>query len=66
MAVAIELKLEILVESKNIIHEVKLEFLAQIAWEIEALEMKRYIILSEHFDRVGKQLGGWLKKLRGK
>jgi len=42
------------------------KFLTRLAWEIEILETKRYVRLSEHLDIVGKQLGGWLKKLSHK
>jgi len=40
------------------------KFLLRLAWEIEIMETKRYARLSEHLDLVGRQLGGWLKKVR--
>jgi hypothetical protein len=39
-----------------------LKFFLQIAWEIKSLDNKKYIILSEHLDEIGKMLGGWQKQ----
>lgn len=36
----------------------------QIAWEIKALDNKKYIALSEHLNEVGRMLGGWNKQVR--
>jgi hypothetical protein len=40
-----------------------LKFFLQIAWEIKALDNKKYVILSERFDEIGRMLGGWLKQI---
>jgi hypothetical protein len=40
-----------------------LKFFLQITWEIKALDNKKYIILSEYLNEIGKMLGGWLKRL---
>ena len=39
------------------------KFLLRIAWETKAFDNKKYIAISEHLDEVGRQLGGWHKKL---
>lgn len=39
------------------------KFLLQIAWEIKALDDKKYVALLEQLQEVGRQLGGWLRKL---
>lgn len=39
-----------------------LKFFLQIAWEIKSIDSKKYIILSEHLDEVGRMLGGWQKQ----
>jgi hypothetical protein len=39
-----------------------LKFFLQISWEIKSLDNKKYIILSEHLDEIGKMLGGWQKQ----
>jgi len=41
-----------------------LKFFLQIAWEIKALDNKKYIRLSEKLDEIGRMLGGWLKSLK--
>ncbi len=38
------------------------KFFLQTLWEIGALDNKKYIVLSEKFDGVGKMLGGWLRQ----
>jgi len=40
-----------------------LKFFLQISWEIKALENKKFILLSEKLDEIGKMLGGWLRQL---
>ena len=40
-----------------------LKFFLQIAWEIKSLDNKKYIILSEYLNEIGKMLGGWQKQL---
>lgn len=43
-----------------------LKFFLQIAWELKALDGKKYILLSEHLIEIGKMLGGWRKGLEPK
>ena len=43
-----------------------LKFFLQISWEIKSLDNKKYIVLSEKLNEVGKMLGGWLKQLANK
>ena len=40
-----------------------LKFFLQIAWEIKALDNKKFILLSEKLNEVGKMLGGWCRQL---
>jgi len=40
-----------------------LKFFLQIAWEIKALDSKKYIALSEYLQEVGRMLGGWTNQL---
>jgi hypothetical protein len=40
-----------------------LKFFLQMSWEIKSLDNKKYIILSEHLEEIGKMLGGWQKQL---
>jgi hypothetical protein len=40
-----------------------LKFFLQIAWEIKALDNKKFILLSEKLNEVGKMLGGWYRQL---
>ena len=39
-----------------------LKFLLQIAWEIKALDDRKYILLSEKLNELGRMLGGWRKQ----
>lgn len=39
-----------------------LKFLLQISWEIKALDNKKYIVLSEKINEIGRMLGGWQKQ----
>ncbi|MBL7156492.1 MAG: four helix bundle protein [Candidatus Pacebacteria bacterium] len=41
-----------------------LKFFFQIAWEIKAIDNKKYITLSERLDEIGKMLGGWNKQIQ--
>ena len=43
-----------------------LKFFLQIAWELKALDNKKYITLSGHLNEIGKMLGGWRKGLENK
>lgn len=40
-----------------------LKFFLQVAWEIKALDNKKFILLSERINEIGKMLGGWLRQL---
>lgn len=40
-----------------------LKFFLQIAWELKALDNKKYIRVSEPLAEVGRMLGGWRKQL---
>jgi len=39
-----------------------LKFFLRVAWEIKSLDNKKYIIISEHLEEIGKMLGGWQKQ----
>jgi len=39
-----------------------LKFLLQISWEIKALDNKKYILLSQKLNEIGRMLGGWQKQ----
>ncbi|MDP2587787.1 MAG: four helix bundle protein [bacterium] len=39
-----------------------LRFFLQVAWESKSLDTKKYIRMSEHFDEIGRMLGGWQKQ----
>ena len=41
-----------------------LKFFLQIAWQVKALENKKYLRLSEPLAEIGKMLGGWRKQLQ--
>jgi hypothetical protein len=41
-----------------------LKFLLQVAWEIQALNHKRFATLSEPISEIGKMIGGWQNDLR--
>lgn len=43
-----------------------LKFLLRIAWELQAIDNKKYEILSDGLNEVGKQIGGWIKGLQTK
>ncbi len=36
-----------------------LKLLSLILWETKSLDIKKYIVLSEALDEIGKMLGGW-------
>ena len=40
-------------------------FFLQVAWEIKALDTKKYILISEKLNEIGRMLGGWLRQLQG-
>ena len=39
------------------------KFFLQILWEIQAIDNKKYIALSEKLDEIGRMLGGWMRQL---
>ncbi len=43
-----------------------LKFLLRIAWELHALDTKKYAHLSEKTDELGRMVGGWKKGLESK
>jgi hypothetical protein len=43
-----------------------LKILLQLAWEIRALDTKKYTALSEQLQEAGRMLGGWRKGLDAK
>jgi hypothetical protein len=43
-----------------------IKLLLQLAWEIKALDNKKYAVLAEKFSEIGKMLGGWKKQLINK
>jgi len=43
-----------------------LKFFLRIAWEIKSMDNKKYILISEHLDEIGKMLGGWIRQLKEK
>jgi len=43
-----------------------IKLLLQLAWEIKALDNKKYAVLAEKFAEIGKMLGGWKRQLLSK
>lgn len=43
-----------------------LKFFLRIAWEVRVFDDKKYTILSEGLNEVGRQIGGWRKGLQTK
>ena len=41
-----------------------LKLLLMILWETKSLDTKKYAVLSERMDEVGKMLGGWQGQLK--
>jgi len=39
-----------------------LKFFLQIAWEIKSIDNKKYLILSEYLNEIGRMLGGWQRQ----
>lgn len=42
------------------------KFFLQIAWQLKALDNKKYICVSSELEEVGKMLGGWKNELKKK
>lgn len=40
-----------------------LKFFLQVAWEIKAIDSKKYIFISEQLVEMGRMLGGWQKQI---
>lgn len=40
-----------------------LKFFLQLSWEIKALDNKKYSVLSQKLNEIGKMLGGWQRQL---
>lgn len=49
--------------NQSIVKLDSLKFFLKIAWEIKALDNKKYIRLSEPLSEIGKMIGGWRKQL---
>ena len=43
-----------------------LKFFLQVSWELKALDNKKYILISEKMDELGRMIGGWKKGLESK
>lgn len=43
-----------------------LKFFLRIAWELHALDNKKYALLSEKTDELGRMIGGWKRGLESK
>lgn len=43
-----------------------LKFFLQLAWEVKALDTKKYAMLMEPLNSIGKMLGGWYKNCLAK
>jgi len=43
-----------------------LKFFLQVAWEIKSIDNKKYIILSDNLNEVGRMLGGWNRQFNQK
>ena len=43
-----------------------IKLLLQLAWDIKALDTKKYIHISEMLSEVGRMLGGWRRQLINK
>ena len=41
-----------------------LKFFLQIGWELKLVDTKKYSVLSESLDEIGRMLGGWMRGLQ--
>ena len=41
-----------------------LKFFLQISWEVKSLDNKKYVLLSEKLNEIGRMLGGWIKSIK--
>jgi len=44
----------------------ELKFFFRFAWEINVFDNKRYALLSEFLDEIGRMLGGWQRQIEKK
>ncbi len=57
-----ELKMEIIV--KACVRLDALKYFLKIAWELKALDNKKYLAISNALNEVGRMLGGWKKQMQ--
>ncbi|MEK7576902.1 MAG: four helix bundle protein [Patescibacteria group bacterium] len=43
-----------------------LKFFLQVGWELKALDNKKYIMLIERLNEIGKMIGGWSRGIQNK
>ena len=43
-----------------------LKLLLQLAWDIKAIDTKKYSHISEHLGEIGRMLGGWRRQIVNK
>ena len=43
-----------------------LKFFLRVSWELNTLDNKKYILISEKVDELGRMVGGWKKGLESK
>ncbi|MAF14072.1 MAG: hypothetical protein CMI53_04255 [Parcubacteria group bacterium] len=55
---------KLLLLNKTVTKLDSLKFFLQVAWEIKALDDKRFTRLSKMLLEIGRQLGGWRKQLQ--
>jgi len=41
-----------------------LKILIRLAKEVKSLDIKKYIVLEERLEEIGKMLGGWIKSIK--
>lgn len=57
-----ELKLKIV--DKACVRLDMLKYFLQIAWNLKTMDNKKYLIISNALNEVGKMLGGWKKQVQ--
>jgi len=40
-----------------------LKFFLRVAWEVKAIDNKKYLLISEPLVEIGKMLGGWQRNI---
>lgn len=43
-----------------------LKFFLQVSWELNALDNKKYILISEKLNEIGRMIGGWKRGIESK